>query len=379
MHKWAEKNRKAAVKKDAAGGVSESAGQENYAAIDLGTNSCRLVIATPTPSSFRIVETFSKITRLGEGIINNNELSHAAIRRTVNALRVCAGVLEEYAPIVKARYVATAACRRAKNCRYFLDLVQKETGLTIETISSQEESRLSVAGCIPLLNRHIKRALVFDIGGGSTEVSLARMTNSGRTIIEGYVSLPYGVVTVSEAFPKHDMTDLAYNTIIERTHKILAEFEEKHHISEAIAEQEIQVLGTSGTVTVLGAVHLNLPRYNRSAVDGLTLSATEVERTISRIKRMGDDGRKKHACIGLQKADLTMAGCAIIEGLLSFWSISEITIADRGIREGILLDMMHANRQEKKGKKRFRPRYPFNKKRHYSNNNQKIKEAVNDK
>lgn len=379
MRKWPEKAKKTAAK-NAAGDLSESSAQENYAAIDLGTNSCRLVIATPTPSSFRIVETFSKITRLGEGIINNNELSHTAIRRTVNALKVCAGVLDEYAPIAKSRFVATAACRRAKNCRYFLDLVKKETGLSIETISSQEESRLSVAGCIPLLNRNIKRALVFDIGGGSTEVSLARMTNSGRTVIEGYVSLPYGVVTVSEAFPNRDMTDLAYNTIIDRTHKILDEFEQKHHIAEAIANQEIQVLGTSGTVTVLGAVHLNLPRYNRSAVDGLALSRQDVERTISKIKRMGDDGRKKHSCIGMQKADLTMAGCAIIEGLLSFWPVSEITIADRGIREGILLDMIHADKMHKKDKKKFRPRYPFAKRsRRYFNNNQKLKEAVNDK
>ncbi len=380
MRKWSEKRQKIRPENKNGGILKEMPSGENYAAIDLGTNSCRLVIATPTPSSFRVVETFSKITRLGEGIINNNELSHTAIRRTINALRVCAGVLEEYAPIVKSRFVATAACRRAKNCRYFLDLVKKETGLTIETISSQEESRLAVAGCLPLLNRNIKRALVFDIGGGSTEVSLARTTNSGRTIIEGYESLPYGVVTVSEAFPNHDMTDLAYNTIIERTHNILAEFEEKYHISEAIAAQEIQVLGTSGTVTVLGAVHLNLPRYNRSAVDGLALSVQDVARTITKIKRMGDEGRKKHACIGMQKADLTMAGCAIIEGLLSFWPITEITIADRGIREGILLDMMHADKQQKKSKKNFRSRFPFAKKsRRYFNNNHKAKEVVNDK
>ncbi len=378
MHKWPNKYKKAA-NKATANKLGQQACGDNYAAIDLGTNSCRLVIATPTPSSFRIVETFSKITRLGEGIINNNELSHTAIRRTINALRVCAGVLDEYSPITRARYVATAACRRAKNCQYFLDLVKKETGLNIETISSQEEARLAVVGCVPLLNRNIKRALVFDIGGGSTEVSLARMTNSGRTIIEGFVSLPYGVVTVSEAFPNHEMTDLAYNTIMERTHKILAEFEERYNIAEAIANQEIQVLGTSGTVTVLGAVHLNLPRYNRSAVDGLTLSSQEVERTIAKIKRMGDEGRKKHACIGMQKADLTIAGCAIIEGLLSFWQVSEITIADRGIREGILLDMIHAGRQEKRNKKKFRSRYPFNKKsRKYFNNNYKPKEAAND-
>ena len=378
MRKWPEKNKKA-VEKYEAGRLGQQAGGDNYAAIDLGTNSCRLVIATPTPSSFRIVETFSKITRLGEGIINNNELSHTAIRRTINALRVCAGVLEEYQPIVKARYVATAACRRAKNCRYFMDLVKKETGLNIEIISPQEESRLAVVGCVPLLNRNIKRALVFDIGGGSTEVSLARMSNSGRTIIEGFVSLPYGVVTVSEAFPEHEMTDLAYNTIIDRTHKILAEFEEKYHISEEIKNQKIQVLGTSGTVTVLGAIHLNLSRYNRSAVDGLALSAQDVDKTISKIKRMGDEGRKKHACIGMQKADLTIAGCAIIEGLMSFWNISEITIADRGIREGILLDLMHSDRKDKKYSKKFRRRYPFNKKtRKYFNNNYKPKEVAND-
>lgn len=332
--------------------------QRNYAAIDLGTNSCRLVIATPTPSSFRIVETFSKITRLGEGIIKDNELSRPAIKRTVGALKVCAGVLAEYAPIYRYRYVATAACRRALNCADFIDNVKRETGLNIEIISSKEESRLAVVGCIPLLNRSIKRALVFDIGGGSTEISLARVTNSGKSFIEGFVSLPYGVVTISEAFPSQDMTNLAYNTIIERTHKILGEFEEKYNIMEAVRNQEIQIIGTSGTVTVLGAIHLNLPRYNRSAVDGLSITKQDVDRVIAKIKRLGDDGRKKHPCIGAQKADLTMAGCAIIEALCSFWPISEITVADRGIREGILLDLMHS---QNGGNKKRRRRYPFNK------------------
>lgn len=333
--------------------------QRNYAAIDLGTTSCRLVIATPTPSSFRIVETFSKVTRLGEGIIKDNELSRPAIKRTVGALKVCAGVLAEYAPIYRCRYVATAACRRAVNCAEFIEGVKRETGLNIEIISSKEESRLAVVGCIPLLSRSIKRALVFDIGGGSTEISLARVTNSGNTFIEGFVSLPYGVVTISEAFPSQDMTNLAYNTIIERTHKILSEFEEKYQIMEAIRNQEIQIIGTSGTVTVLGAVHLNLPRYNRSAVDGLSITRQDIDRAISKIKRLGDEGRKKHACIGAQKADLTMAGCAIIEGLCSFWPISEITVADRGIREGILLDLMHS--QNNNTRRRHKRRYPFNK------------------
>ncbi len=331
-----------------------------YAAIDLGTTSCRLVIASPTPTSFQVIETFSKVTRLGEGIINNNELSRQAVRRTVTALKVCAGVINEYAPIYRMRFVATAACRRAKNCGDFLALVKRETGLNIEIISSKEEARLAVVGCIPLLNRCIKRTLVFDIGGGSTEISLARITNTGKTFIEGFVSLPYGVVTISEAFPAKDMTDLAYSTIIERTHKILKEFDDKHHIFEAIKNQEIQIIGTSGTVTVLGAVHLNLPRYNRSAVDGIAISKRDIFRAINKIKVMGDEGRRKHPCIGAQKADLTLAGCAIIEALCSFWPISEITVADRGIREGILLDLMHRNQKyPNKVQKKYHSRHPY--------------------
>lgn len=330
-----------------------------YAAIDLGTNSCRLVIATPTPTSFRIVETFSRITRLGEGIINENRLSKDAIKRTVRALKICSEVISEYSPIYRSRFVATAACRRADNCKDFLNEVKKQTGLNIEIISSQEEARLAVVGCVPLLNRNLKRVMVFDIGGGSTEISLARVTNTGKTFIEGYVSLPYGVVTVSEAFPNKDMTNLAYDTIVERTHKLLEDFEEKHHIYEAIENQEIQVIGTSGTVTVLGAIQLNLTRYNRSAVDGISITKQDLEHSITRIRRMGTEGRKKHPCIGPLKADLTIAGCAIIEGICSFWPVSEITVADRGIREGMLLDMMH-NRDAKSRRRNF---YRRNKRR----------------
>lgn len=361
MQKWYRKNNK--NKEKGPTNANSQVQQRNFAAIDLGTNSCRLVIATPTPAAFRIVETFSKITRLGEGIIKDNELSRPAIKRTVAALKVCAGVINEYAPIYRSRFVATAACRRAKNCSEFVELVKRETGLNLEIISSKEESRLAVVGCIPLLNRSIKRTLVFDIGGGSTEISLARITNSGKTFIEGFVSLPYGVVTISEAFPKKEMTSLAYDTIIERTHKILQEFEDKYQITEAIRNQEIQVIGTSGTVTVLGAVHLNLTRYNRSAVDGISITRQDIDRTIAKIKRLGDEGRKRHPCIGAQKADLTMAGCAIIEGLCSFWPIEEITVADRGIREGILLDLMHAQsgHNPPAAGRRFRHnRHPYN-------------------
>ncbi len=321
----------------------------NYAAIDLGTNSCRLVIASPTPTSFHIIETFSRITRLGEGIIKENELGREATRRTIKALKICSEIISEYAPIFRARFVATAACRRAKNCKDFLSDVKRQTGLNLEIISSQEESRLAVIGCMPLSKRNVKRALVFDIGGGSTEITLARLANSGKAFIEGFVSLPYGVVTVSEAFPNKDMTNLAYNTIMDRTHKLLESFEERYKIGEAIANGEIQVIGTSGTVTVLGAIQLNLQHYNRSAVDGISITAQDMKHAVSKIRRMGDDGRKKHPCIGPQKADLTIAGCAIIEAICSFWPVKDVTVADRGIREGILLDMMHNRKKTRRG------------------------------
>lgn len=340
---------------------------DNYAAIDLGTNSCRLVIATPTTTSFRVVETFSKVVRLGEGIIQDNELSSRAMKRTLQALKVCRGVIDEYMPITASRFVATAACRRAKNVAQFVDMVKRDAGIELEVISSKEEARLSVVGCLPLLNRNIKRVLVFDIGGGSTQISLARVTDFGKTFIEGFVSLPYGVVTVSEAFAGHEMSTLEYSTVMERTQNILAEFEEKYHISEAIQNQEIQVIGTSGTVTVLGAVHLKLPRYNRSAVDGIAISAPDVAATVNKIKTMGSEGRYKHPCIGQSKSDLTLAGCAIIEAITRFWPISEITVADRGIREGILLDLMHSHKKQTLYKKKFhnkkKGRFPFHRTR----------------
>ena len=184
--------------------------------------------------------------------------------------------------------------------------------------------------------------------------------------------MPYGVVTISEAFPNQEMTSLAYNTIIERTQNILSEFDAKHHIFDAIENQEIQVIGTSGTVTVLGAVHLGLSRYNRSAVDGLSISRVDIENVINKIKNMGDAGRRKHRCIGPSKADLTISGCAIIEALMTSFPISEITIADRGIREGILLDMIHNKKHHQKPFKKHFRKYPYFKRK--KNNEKKYSE-----
>jgi len=325
-----------------------------FAAIDLGTNCCRLVLANPTPTSFKVIETFSKVTRLGQGIIKNNELSSQAVNRTVSALKVCSEILNEFKPIEQYRFVATAACRRAKNCDEFLAKVKKETGVELEIISTKEEARLAVAGCMPLVNRNITKTLVFDIGGGSTEISWATITPHGKTNIEGYVSIPYGVVTIAEAFPGEDMTSLAYDAVVDKTIKLLLDFEEKHNIFHHIKNQEVQVIGTSGTVTVLGALHLNLSKYNRSVVDGLTLTIEDIEKVIRKIKRIGNEGRIRHSCIGKSKADLTIAGCAVVEAITKIWPILEVTVADRGIREGILLDMIHKQHNKQKAKKKHK-------------------------
>lgn len=323
-----------------------------YATIDLGTNNCRLLIAQPTPKSFKVVESFSRVTRLGENLIENNMLTEEAIKRTISALKVCASKLKKR-PISQARHIATEACRRAKNGQEFIKRVKKETGLTLEIISSKEESRLAVAGCVPLLNRNIDNTLVFDIGGGSTEISWAGIDEDGQAEIKGFISLPFGVVTVAEAFKDRQMDYMAYEAVVDRAIHILKDFEKEHNILHHIENGQVQMIGTSGTITTLGAIHLGLSRYIRNAVDGLTLEFEDIKTVQDMVKEMSPKARERHPCIGRERADLTLAGCAILEAICSFWPIGEITVADRGLREGILLDLMQRDIKRKRSKKDF--------------------------
>ncbi len=319
--------------------------ESNYATIDLGTNNCRFLVATPTPHSFRVVESFSRITRLGEALVETEVLSEAAMERTIEALKICASKIANYKP-VNARYVATEACRRAKNGAEFISKVEQNLGINLEIINPQEEARLAVAGCVPLVNRNINHALVFDIGGGSTEISWARIANDGTASLEGMISIPFGVVTISESFSGKDLSDKAYDEIKEKTSSYLEDFSNKHNIISCIESHDVQMIGTSGTITTLGALHLGLPKYNRSAVDGMCLSFEEIRKIQNRIKKMPVAKRMKHPCIGPSRADLTLAGSAIVEALCDFWPIGEITVADRGLREGMLLEMMAKDRKK---------------------------------
>ncbi len=310
-----------------------------FAAIDLGTTNCRLLIATPTPTGFAVKETFSRITRLGEGLVSDGVLSERAIKRTIFALKLCVKKLEKY-KTVKARFIATEACRRAKNGADFINRVKKETGLDLEIISFEEESRLGVSGCVPLINRNIRHALVFDIGGGSTEVSWARIDENNQPSIEGVLSFPLGVITVSEAFTGKGLSSAAYRAVVKKVLSYLRPFEENYGILKVIEQGDVQMIAMSGTVTTIGAFHLGLPVYNRAVVDGLALSYDDLARAKRRLEKLPYEEKEAHPCIGPQRADLSLPGCAILQGICEMWPIGEVTIADRGLREGIVLDLI---------------------------------------
>ncbi|MBL8688563.1 MAG: Ppx/GppA family phosphatase [Rhodospirillaceae bacterium] len=307
-----------------------------FAALDLGTNNCRLLVATPLPGGFRVVDAFSRIVRLGEGVGLSGVLSEAAMDRTIDALKVCAAKIRRQS-VTRARTVATEACRRAMNGQDFVARTKHATGLDLEIISSGEEARLSLAGCAPLLDASRPWALVFDIGGGSTELSWARLVE-GRPVVEGCVSLPLGVVTLGERFP--NAVNGAYADMVAEVRELLEPFDADHRISEIVAGGGVQMLGSSGTVTTLAGVHLDLPRYDRNKVDGYLLGFPAIDDVTRRIAGMPVSERERHPCIGRERADLVLAGCAILEAICRRWPVGSVRVADRGVREGILLALM---------------------------------------
>ncbi len=331
---------------DCAASRGSTAGGGVFAAIDLGTNNCRLLIARPTVGGFRVIDAFSRIVRLGEGLGRNGCLSDAAMTRTIQALRICAGKIR-HRRVTQARAVATEACRRASNCGAFLDLVRHETGLNLEIISNDEEASLAVRGCTPLLDPDMSHALVFDIGGGSTELGWIKAPPRGRASngtavpeVGGCHSIPIGVVTLAERHGGCEVTQPVYDAMVEEVSEALAPFEDEHRLGELVADGRLQMLGTSGTVTTLAGVHQDLPRYDRARIDGCYLDFETVRRISRRIAAMSYQRRAAHPCIGRDRADLVIAGCAILEAVCGTWPVGRLRVADRGLREGILLTMM---------------------------------------
>ena len=327
-----------------------------FAALDLGTNNCRLLVGAPAGEGFRVLDSFSRIVRLGEGLQQTGRLSESAMDRAMVALHGCAARLARR-QLRAVRGIATEACRRAANGHEFLARVRQETGLPIDVISSREEAELAVESCAPLLRRAGRRALLFDIGGGSTELAWIRLPpGDSRPELIGYVSLPVGVVTLAERCGTSGFTDDGFRTMVDDVLARLAPFEQVHCIGHEIRQGGVFLLGTSGTVTTLAGLALDLPRYSRPRVDGAVLSHDEATSAVAQLCAMGRDGLARHPCVGPDRADFVLPGCAIFAAIHRMWPAPQVVVADRGLREGMLLRMMHGDQH--RAQRRPRPTAP---------------------
>mgnify|MGYP002620744312 CR=1 FL=1 len=337
-----------------------------YGALDLGTNNCRLLLARPSRRGFRVVDAFSRIIRLGEGVSQTGRLSDAAMRRTIDALRVCAAKLGRNG-VARARCVATEACRVASNGREFLHRVEREVGLKLEVLDRETEAALAVSGCASLIDARADYVLVFDIGGGSSELiwldlSRSRVsTDTGaragaKPDIRAWTSLPVGVVTLAERFGGHHVTEQSFEEMVAHVRSLIHPFEALHGFNAMANGGTVHLLGTSGTVTTVAGIHLGLKRYDRQRVDGCWLDIDEIQSVVYGLLSRTYEQRVAEPCIGHERADLVLAGCAILEAILRTWSAERLRVADRGLREGILATLMSEDGVYRAGRRRRRQR-----------------------
>jgi len=328
----------------------------HFAALDLGTNNCRLLIAAPTARGFRIVDAYSRIVRLGEGLSQSGRLSDAAMERAMTALRVCADKVRRYEP-VRFRAIATQACRSAENGLEFLARVEARTGIALNIISPHEEAQLSVAGCSNLIDPGADAALVLDVGGGSTELAwldLRGRRGGGPPPIMAWLSIPIGVVTLAERFPEPDGGGEAwFDAMLEAVRAPVAAFAAAEPLRALFEPGRSHLIGTSGAITSLAGLHLRLARYDRSKVDGLWMTRAECEAVRARLAALTPRERASQPCIGPDRADLVLAGAAILEAVQAVWPCERVRVADRGLREGVLLSLM--NERRRRGRRRRPP------------------------
>lgn len=314
-------------------------GSPAFAAVDLGTNNCRMLVGAPVQGGFRVLDSFSRIVRLGEDLHSTGRLSQLAMDRAMAALRACAARMTRR-PIYRMRAIATEACRRAANGAEFLDSVRGETGLRFDVISTREEVELALESCASLLEGDGRRALLFDIGGGSTELAWVRLARGQAPELIGTVSLPVGVVNLAERFGAAGFTAEGFEAMVAEVAVRLAAFERVHCIGHEMRMGGVRMLGTSGTVTTLAGVALGLPRYRRLLVDGVMLSDVSASGAVTALRQLGRDGMALHPCIGPERADFVLPGCAVFDAIRRTWPGSSVLVADRGLREGMLLRMM---------------------------------------
>ncbi len=338
-----------------------------YGALDLGTNNCRLLLARPSRRGFRVVDAFSRIIRLGEGVSQTGRLSEPAMARTLDALKVCAAKLGR-AKVRRSRLVATEACRVAENGGEFLARVRDRLGLEIEILTPEVEARLAVSGSAALIDASCDCVLVFDIGGGSSELILLDLTRRNRQrdrrfagrldaqhCMVAWTSLPIGVVTLAERFGGRHVAPADFEAMVAETQQRLQSFEAQNKVSERLAGRRVHMLGTSGTVTTVAGIQLGLTRYDRNRVDGCWLSVDEVRKVTADLLGRTYEQRIAEPCIGRDRADLVLAGCAILEAILRMWPCERLRVADRGLREGILTTLMVEDGVMTPARRRRRP------------------------
>jgi len=326
---------------------------ERLAALDLGTNNCRLLVAAPRGRKFRIVDAFSRIVRLGEGMSRTGALAPVAMDRAMEALKICADKIQRRG-VTHMRCIATQACRGASNGVEFLERVKSETGLAFEIITTEEEARLAVKGCAELIDSRAPASLIFDIGGGSTEISWIKPREDAAPDVVAWRSMPLGVVNLSERWGGREIDSPTYESIVDSVRGEIRAFGDPGELREVFALDGAHFVGTSGTVTSIAGVHLNLPRYRRDLVDGLWLTREEARAVTDRLIAMDFAARASEPCIGLERADLVVCGCAILEALLREWPVSRIRVGDRGLREGMLADLLDGARRSRSRRRRRR-------------------------
>jgi exopolyphosphatase / guanosine-5'-triphosphate,3'-diphosphate pyrophosphatase len=325
-----------------------------YAALDLGTNNCRLLIARPHERGFRVLDGFTRIVRLGEGVSVSGRLSDAAMDRTMEALRQCRNKLRDHQP-TRMRLIATEACRAAENGPAFLERVKSDIGLELEIVDRRTEAELAVTGCADLIDGEAEGAMMFDIGGGSSELAWldfrgGRPRSQGRmsASIRSWQSLPVGVVSIAERFGGVDVTPEIFEDMVAYVSGHLRQFRGREKLRQMIGSHSVHLIGTSGTVTTLAGLHLGLERYERQKVDGLWMRREDVDETMRVLLDMPFERRVAHPCIGKDRADLVLPGCAIFEAIRREWPTDRVRVADRGLREGILISLMDADRTTKR-------------------------------
>jgi len=312
-----------------------------YAALDLGTNNCRLLVARPSGDGFRVIDAFSRIIRLGEGVSRSGRISEAATARAVEALAVCRDKMHSRG-VTRARLIVTEACRAAENGDEFRTRIDEEVGLELEVIDRQTEATLAATGCTPLMDPDADAVILFDIGGGSSELvrldrSLPCRGGPPPPSIRGWASLPVGVVTLAERHGGHRVTRETYDLMVAEVSGLIGRFVAEHGV---VVSDAVHLLGTSGTVTTIAGVHLELRRYERRRVDGCWMGNEQATRVIERLLAMSFEERVANPCIGAERADLVLAGCAILDAIRAAFPCQRLRVADRGLREGMLVQMM---------------------------------------